>query len=334
MNNKTILTGMMTLLFLTGCGKFKAANIEGVGTDVSKLKVSGLTGRDSGKEEMSSRSGDSHAVEMPAAAPVEMPKEETTSPERNVASSQQEPQQQSQQQQSQPQAQPQSLAQAPVAVAPVVDKADASNYDQFHPLKYNYVSSNQAECSAAATERAGFTVTCTQGGGCDGKNPKTYGACFLAPASKEFRHDSTALAQTYAAQDMNFPKIIGAARVLRQLYIGVLGREPDYGGFYYWMNAYFNNNGSEPVHSITYLANSIIKAGANTEYASASVSAATATEFLKEIYLGLLNRPIDSAGLSYWVDDMIVRGQTADDVLNNIYLSQEFKEKMAAHGLQ
>ena len=48
-------------------------------------------------------------------------------------------------------------------------------------------------------------------------------------------------------------------------------------------------------------------------------------EFVIESYRDLLHREPDSEGLQYWIDDLEKRGESRDDVLANIKLSDEYK---------
>tara|TARA_R100000781_G_scaffold100305_1_gene63822 strand:- start:1168 stop:1353 length:186 start_codon:yes stop_codon:yes gene_type:complete len=48
-------------------------------------------------------------------------------------------------------------------------------------------------------------------------------------------------------------------------------------------------------------------------------------EFVTESYRTLLNREPDSEGLQYWIDDIEKRGQSRDDVVANIKLSDEYQ---------
>ena len=48
-------------------------------------------------------------------------------------------------------------------------------------------------------------------------------------------------------------------------------------------------------------------------------------EFVIESYRDLLHRDPDAEGLQYWIDDLEKRGESRDDVLANIKLSDEYK---------
>ena len=50
----------------------------------------------------------------------------------------------------------------------------------------------------------------------------------------------------------------------------------------------------------------------------------TNKEFVIESYRDLLRREPDAEGLQYWIDDIEKRGQTRDDVVANIKLSDEY----------
>ena len=48
-------------------------------------------------------------------------------------------------------------------------------------------------------------------------------------------------------------------------------------------------------------------------------------DFVTESYRNLLQREPDAEGLQYWIDDLEKRGQSRDDVVANIKLSDEYK---------
>jgi hypothetical protein len=47
--------------------------------------------------------------------------------------------------------------------------------------------------------------------------------------------------------------------------------------------------------------------------------------FIKETYRDLLAREPDEEGMQWWLDDLEKRGQTREDVVANIKLSDEYK---------
>lgn len=50
----------------------------------------------------------------------------------------------------------------------------------------------------------------------------------------------------------------------------------------------------------------------------------TNREFVIESYRDLLKREPDAEGLQYWIDDIEKRGETREDVVANIKLSDEY----------
>ncbi len=48
-------------------------------------------------------------------------------------------------------------------------------------------------------------------------------------------------------------------------------------------------------------------------------------EFVIESYRELLHREPDTEGLQHWIDDLEKRGESREDVLANIRLSDEYK---------
>mgnify|MGYP001359993703 FL=1 len=51
----------------------------------------------------------------------------------------------------------------------------------------------------------------------------------------------------------------------------------------------------------------------------------TNSEFVTQAYRDLLKREPDTEGLDYWIADIEERGQTRDNVISNIKLSEEYK---------
>tara|TARA_B100000459_G_C8598552_1_gene210997 strand:+ start:6758 stop:6943 length:186 start_codon:yes stop_codon:yes gene_type:complete len=47
--------------------------------------------------------------------------------------------------------------------------------------------------------------------------------------------------------------------------------------------------------------------------------------FLQETYRDLLNREPDAEGMQYWLEDLEERGQSREDVVANIKLSDEYR---------
>ena len=52
----------------------------------------------------------------------------------------------------------------------------------------------------------------------------------------------------------------------------------------------------------------------------------TTAEFITQAYKDLLKRDPDTEGLNYWIADIEERGETRDDVISNIKLSEEYKK--------
>tara|TARA_R100000458_G_scaffold55347_1_gene59219 strand:+ start:324 stop:509 length:186 start_codon:yes stop_codon:yes gene_type:complete len=48
-------------------------------------------------------------------------------------------------------------------------------------------------------------------------------------------------------------------------------------------------------------------------------------EFISDAYRELLKREPDEEGLQYWIDDIEERGESRENVISNIKLSEEYK---------
>lgn len=88
---------------------------------------------------------------------------------------------------------------------------------------------------------------------------------------------------------------------VRRLYLGVLGREPDAGGAYYWTSRRVNGE------SLEELASAI---GASPEY-EMRFGATSDREFVTQIYRLVFNRQPDAAGLDFWAGEVADRGRWA-----------------------
>lgn len=97
---------------------------------------------------------------------------------------------------------------------------------------------------------------------------------------------------------------LAAAAVLvdpsvRRLYLGVLGREPDAGGAYYWTARRANGESLEELASVI---------GASPEY-EARFGETTDEEFVARIYGLVFGRQPDGPGLDFWVREVGRRGR-------------------------
>ena len=97
-----------------------------------------------------------------------------------------------------------------------------------------------------------------------------------------------------------------------RLYRNVLNREPDDGGFDYWTKGIKNKSitGSTAVKGF-FLSKEITNKKLSNE------------DFVKLLYLTVLNRNADKAGLKYWVDHLNVK-MTRESVINGFINSKEF----------
>ena len=98
-------------------------------------------------------------------------------------------------------------------------------------------------------------------------------------------------------------QLIAAATLVdpavRRLYLGVLGREPDAGGAYYWTARRANGESLESLASVI---------GASPEY-DIRFGETTDTEFVTRIYGLVFGRQPDAEGLAFWVEEVGRRGR-------------------------
>lgn len=176
-----------------------------------------------------------------------------------------------------------------------------NTFDLFHPVRTNFTSSSQSICSQAASDAAGYPVTCKIAGGCDVGSSSTYGACLLVPVLAAERNNAGTVASRYAYSDAIFPKAKAAAAYLRHLYKTAYNREPDQSGFYYWINDYFNNNATASPYNFMYLVDAIILAPECDAFQKANQNAAVYSgAYLTLLYKAILGRDPDAAGYDYW----------------------------------
>lgn len=103
-----------------------------------------------------------------------------------------------------------------------------------------------------------------------------------------------------------------------RLYRAVFLREPDRGGYDYWLSML--NSGKA---SITYIAELFTR---SQEFAN-RYGSLTNTQFVTLLYRNVLERSPDAGGLKYWVD-MLNGGKTRGDILRGFSDSQEFINKI------
>ena len=106
-----------------------------------------------------------------------------------------------------------------------------------------------------------------------------------------------------------------------RLYRNVLNREPDDGGFGYWTKGIKNKSitGSTAVKGF-FLSKEITNKNISNE------------DFVKLLYLTILNRNADKGGLKYWVDQLNVK-MTREYVVNGFINSKEFGDLCNKYGV-
>jgi Domain of unknown function (DUF4214) len=216
----------------------------------------------------------------------------------------------------------------------------ASNYDPYHPVLINFVNDDVNGCSSAATQAAGYSVTCTMGGGCSNANPSHYGACVFAPAPANNRSDANILSQIYQNSDANTPLALKAGALIRHLYQTVLNRDTDLAGYYFWLNTYFSNaaDKSKPTLNPTLLANYVVTAPEDTRYQNAakplaSRPAGSSSAYASMLYPALFGRQPDQSGLNFWTSQLDANQASADQVLAAFEQTAEYSSYMQSFGL-
>lgn len=113
-----------------------------------------------------------------------------------------------------------------------------------------------------------------------------------------------------------------ADNFLANIYRSVLGREPEQGGFEYWMGRL--DRGSATGADV--IRNFVV----SPEFLNMDVSN---EDFLDVVYQTFFNRAADQGGKTYWVN-RLNNGLNRMAVINNFINSQEFSDKCAAAGIQ
>lgn len=210
-----------------------------------------------------------------------------------------------------------------------VDTSTQKNiFDLFHPVRTSFSYNTQFECNQSASLAVGITIMCTFGGSCEGGG--TYGACLLTPVPSSQRANAQSVSSLYSNSDVLFPKGRAAANYLRHLYLTAYNREPDIGGFYYWLNDYFNNNVTVSNRSFTYLADAIIRASECQAFANAQqaftntqqLSTTVAGAYVTLLYRTLLGR---EATVDEYIGlrDQLVAGLSPEQALSAFYNAPE-----------
>jgi hypothetical protein len=118
-----------------------------------------------------------------------------------------------------------------------------------------------------------------------------------------------------ASQFFQSQEFYGTGNYLTKLYLGILLRDPDYGGWTGWFN-YLTAG-----YSQTYVLNQFL---ASQEFQS-QYGNLDNTAFVTLLYNNILNRPPDQAGLSQWVSWLSNGTYTRAQVANGFIISQEFQ---------
>lgn len=97
--------------------------------------------------------------------------------------------------------------------------------------------------------------------------------------------------------------------VVADAYIGVLGRDPDYGGFTSWMaqvQANGTNGCTVPYNATPLLCTqqNLIMAFMTSPEFIATYGALTDAQFVALVYQNVLGRPADPDGLTYWTNEL------------------------------
>lgn len=102
-----------------------------------------------------------------------------------------------------------------------------------------------------------------------------------------------------------------AGTIITGFYQGMLGRNPDPGGYGYWMNELRRGRTTANIAANFY--------GSNENYQAAG---GNMTDWLTALYRAILDRTPDQSGLNYWTSQR-ARGVTLDRIAYRIYQSDE-----------
>lgn len=108
--------------------------------------------------------------------------------------------------------------------------------------------------------------------------------------------------------------LLALGSLVVDLYVSVLGREPDPGGLAYWTAQVRNGRPARDVAINMY--------GAPEYYSS---HGGTAAGFVDAIYPAVLGRQPDSGGRAYWIGEVTRRGTTS--VAADFYQSPESRQR-------
>jgi uncharacterized repeat protein (TIGR02543 family) len=121
-----------------------------------------------------------------------------------------------------------------------------------------------------------------------------------------------------AAQFFTSAEFASSGLYIVKLYLGVLQRDPDYGGWFYWFNA---------LHSGT-PASAVVQNFVSSQEFVQRYGTLSNTDFVTLVYQNLLGRAPDQAGLQYFVG-LLNGGATQGQIFDQFVQSAEFGARVA-----
>ena len=122
-----------------------------------------------------------------------------------------------------------------------------------------------------------------------------------------------------AANFFTSPEFVSGGLYIVKLYLAVLNRDPDYGGWLYWFNAY---QASTPTSAI--LASFLSSPEFTSRYGNLTDSA-----FVTLVYQNVLGRQPDPSGLQYYVNLLGSNQLTRAAVFDQFVQSSEYGTKIS-----
>lgn len=110
-------------------------------------------------------------------------------------------------------------------------------------------------------------------------------------------------------------------------YRGLLGRSPDNDGYLYWLDRIRTEQCNANSDAIRDLALQVVNLFMSSqEYLDRNRSA---SEFVEDIYDGIMRRDGDAAGINYWVNELLSESRTKEQLIEFFANSDEFQMRVS-----
>lgn len=184
------------------------------------------------------------------------------------------------------------------------------------------IAKNTADTCVGASAEA---LTFRYYQGIFGRNPDAAGYKFwVQQLAGDRERPSRSAEKILATREASYDKLSNADYV-SAAYKNILRRNADTGGQTYWLGQLDSKKQTRDFLLRTFAAQAKI----TPEVAAQKMGKPTNEEFVKQAYVGLLGRPADAAGLSYWKGQLDAKKLAPKDVIARLAIENESIKKHA-----